>query len=192
MRLISLGFSLMFSCLAFATEFKVDADNSKVKWFGSKVVGGSHNGNIKVQSGVLNWEKGKLNSANLTIDMSSITNNDISVEKFRNKLVGHLNSDDFFSVKKFKTASFQTKKVQHVKDDSYMLTGDLTIKGKTKAVKFLAKVAEKNKVLIGEGQIKFDRTDFDVRYGSGKFFDDLGDKMISDEVKIDFQLVTKK
>ena len=36
------------------------------------------------------------------------------------------------------------------------------------------------------GTLKFDRTKFNMKYGSGSFFKNLGDKMINNEIKIDY------
>jgi hypothetical protein len=38
------------------------------------------------------------------------------------------------------------------------------------------------------GTIRFDRTKYGIRYGSGSFFDGLGDRMISDEVVLKFEV----
>jgi polyisoprenoid-binding protein YceI len=65
----------------------------------------------------------------------------------------------------------------------------LTIKGKTKAIKFIAQYSKpdnKNKLV---GSFKFNRLDYGIKYGSGKFFAGLGDKMIHDEVVVNFDLV---
>ena len=61
------------------------------------------------------------------------------------------------------------------------VTADVTIKGITKSITFVAEVDKGS----ASANIVIDRTDFDVRYGSGSFFDNLGDKTIYD----DFELV---
>jgi polyisoprenoid-binding protein YceI len=66
-------------------------------------------------------------------------------------------------------------------DNSYTVTGDLTIKGITKPVTLVVSMFE-NKATA---TLKVDRTKFDIKYGSGSFFDNLGDKAIYD----DFDLV---
>ena len=188
----TLFFSLAFvglSTAAYSKDFTVNSKKSKVSWYGSKIVGGSHNGTIGIKAGKLNVAKGTLKSGSIDIDMTSIVNLDISSEKFNKKLVGHLESNDFFGVKKHPVAKFTTTKVQPLKDGLHRVWGKMTIKGKTKDVDFLAKVDTAGKNVTARGEIKLDRTDFDVKYGSGKFFDDLGDKMISDEIKLNFELV---
>ena len=90
---------------------------------------------------------------------------------------GHLKSDDFFSVQKHATSSLKITKVKSTGKNSYKLKGDLTIKGITKSVKFEASVYGKK----ATANLKIDRTQFDVKYGSGSFFDNLQDNLIYDE-----------
>ena len=42
------------------------------------------------------------------------------------------------------------------------------------------------------GEFNIDRTLFNIKYGSGKFFDDLCDRMIYDDFAIKFDLRLKK
>ena len=72
--------------------------------------------------------------------------------------------------------------------NTYQVTADLTIKGKTAPVSFDA-VATKESATA---KVTFDRTKYDIKYGSGKFFQGLGDKMINDEVQLDVTLTAKK
>lgn len=180
------------SGVASAQAFKVDAEKSSLAWSGTKVIGGAHDGTIKLAGGVLNWKDGNLTSANIDVDMKTIVNNDISSAEFKKKLVDHLVSDDFFSVAKHPTATFKLTKSQLVKDGNYRLSGTMTIKGISKDVDFMAKLQPDGSMLKGKGEITLDRTDFNVKYGSGKFFDNLGDKMIADEIKLKFDLVASK
>jgi hypothetical protein len=40
-------------------------------------------------------------------------------------------------------------------------------------------------------KLEFDRTEFHVRYGTGKLFQNLGDKSIADNVQLNVELVGK-
>ncbi len=153
----------------------IKVDNSKVVWKGYKVTG-SHEGVILIKSGHLNFDKEKLTGGSFTIDMSTIINTDLEGE-YKGKLEGHLKSDDFFGVEKFPTASLIFAKVKSTGKNSYKVTGDITIKGKTETVSFDLSVYG-NKA---NASLKMDRTKFDVRYGSTSFFDGLKDKAIYDE-----------
>jgi polyisoprenoid-binding protein YceI len=154
---------------------EINLENSKVVWKGYKVTG-SHQGIISIKSGHLNFDKDELTGGSFEIDMSTITVTDLEGE-YKGKLEGHLKSDDFFGVEKFPTATLHFTKVKSVGKNSYEVTGNITIKGKTETVSFNVSVYG-NKANVS---LKIDRTKFDVRYGSTSFFDGLKDKAIYDE-----------
>ncbi|MEP0305210.1 MAG: YceI family protein, partial [Maribacter dokdonensis] len=99
----------------------------------------------------------------------------------KEKLEGHLKSADFFGVESNPTSKLVFTSVKPMNDNSYTVTGDLTIKGITKPVTLVVSMFE-NKA---SATLKIDRTKYDIKYGSGSFFDNLGDKAIYD----DFDLV---
>ncbi|MEL4308132.1 YceI family protein [Joostella sp. CR20] len=154
---------------------EVKVENSKVTWKGYKVTG-SHEGTINLKSGELSFDGETLVGGNFTVDMTSIGATDLSGE-YKDKLDGHLKSDDFFGVAKYPTASLTITKTEATSKNAYKVTGNLTIKGKTNPITFDLSVYG-NKATAN---VKIDRTKYDVRYGSGSFFDNLGDKTIYDE-----------
>ena len=123
----------------------------------------------------------KLNGCEFVVDMTTISNNDLEAGKGKEKLEGHLKSADFFGIESNPTAKLVFTSVKAMNDHSYTVTGDLTIKGITKPVTLVVSMFE-NKATA---TLKVDRTKFDIKYGSGSFFDNLGDKAIYD----DFDLV---
>jgi polyisoprenoid-binding protein YceI len=153
----------------------VDTAKSKVVWKGYKVTG-SHTGTINIQSGSLEFKEDKLVGGNFVIDMTSITCTDLEGE-YKGKLEGHLKSDDFFAVQSYKTANLVFTKVKSTGKNSYMVTGDMTIKGNTNPVTFEMSIYG-NKATAN---LKIDRSKFDVQYGSTSFFEGLKDKAIYDE-----------
>ncbi len=165
-----------FSFTTIKSEKKeIKTENSSVVWKGYKVTG-SHEGTIAIKSGSLVFNEDKLTGGTFIINMTTITNTDMEGE-YKGKLEGHLKSDDFFGVEKNPTATLVFKKVKATGKNSYKVTGDLTIKGKTNSVVFDLSVYG-NKATA---TLKIDRTKFDVRYGSTSFFDGLKDKAIYDE-----------
>ncbi len=154
---------------------EIKVESSKVVWKGYKVTG-SHQGTIAIKSGFLDFNESKLVGGEVTINMTTISTTDLEGE-YKNKLDGHLKSDDFFGVEKFPTASLIFTKVKSNGKNSYNVTGDITIKGKTESVTFNVSIYG-NKASVS---LKIDRTKFDVRYGSTSFFDGLKDKAIYDE-----------
>lgn len=168
----------------------IDTEASQVSWKGYKVTG-SHEGTISVKDGNLDFTDGMLSGGSFVIDMPSIKATDISGGTAA-KLEGHLKSADFFGVEDHPTATFViTKVVSRGMTGDYRITGDITIKEKTESIRFNAKVTEADGVYTATADIKIDRTDFDVRYGSGSFIDNLGDKTIYDEFDLGIKLVTK-
>ena len=167
--------ALMFLSLnAFAA---VDLTKSEFKWTGTKVTG-SHFGTVPLKSASLVEEKGQLKGGEFVIDLTKLTVGDLQGD-MAGKLAGHLKSPDFFNVDKYPTATLKVKAVT-----GNTVTADLTIKGKTHPVKFDVKREDG----AYSGTLKFDRTKFDMVYNSGNFFKDLGDKVINDEVVLDFKV----
>lgn len=152
-----------------------DITSSSIIWKGYKVTG-SHTGTLELKSGSLTFDGDILTGGEFIIDMTSLTTTDLTGE-YAAKLDGHLKSDDFFSVGKFSTASLIITDVKSSGKNSYAVTADLTIKGITKPVTFDASVYGKK----ATANLKIDRTLYDVKYGSGSFFEGLQDNLIYDE-----------
>ena len=111
--------------------------------------------------------------------------------EYLQKLNGHLKSDDFFGVEKYPTASFKITKVEaNGTNGKYKVTGDITIKETTKSISFDTQLVTEGDKVIAVSDITIDRSEFDVRYGSGSFFDNLGDKTIYDDFTLQVKLVT--
>ncbi len=185
----------MFAFIGFAfttlTTINVDTTASQVTWKGYKVTG-EHTGTIGVKNGNFVYDGAILTGGAFEIDMASITCTDLP-EKAGGKLVGHLKSDDFFGVATHPTAKFEiTKVVSRGKAGDYKVTGNLTIKEMTKEIRFNTTVDNSTGVPVATADITIDRSDFNVKYGSGSFFDNLGDKTIYDEFDLGLKLVGTK
>jgi len=172
-------------------EFKVDNNQSKVTWLGKKVTG-EHSGAINIADGKFVTNGKSIQGGTFNIDMTSITNTDITNEEYNQKLVGHLKSDDFFSTEKFPKATLVLTKVTPKGNDQYNVQGNLTIKGITKAIEFPATIQNGGDKISAKAKIVVDRTKYDIRYGSGSFFDNLGDKAIDNNFELNVNLVAKK
>ncbi len=166
---------------------KVDTAKSTVKWLGKKVAG-EHTGTIAIKEGNLVAEKGKITGGKVVIDMQSIVDTDLTDAEWNAKLIGHLKSDDFFSVATYPTSELVLTKVES-NGNNHTFTGNLTIKGITNPVTFKATSAKDGKSTVYKGTLTVDRSKFNVRYGSKSFFANLGDKVIYDEFTLDFTLV---
>jgi len=177
--------------------------SSRISWTGYKPLS-EHKGEISIKSGNLLFVDTLLTGGEVIVDMASITCKDIEDEENNAKLVGHLKSADFFNVDSFSTAKLSIKKVipygafdtkkEGMTGQVYKAVADLTIKGITKEIKFKLKLYnynnEKGSVSVTT-RIEVDRSDFDIKYGSGSFFDNLGDKVIYDEFRLDISIRSK-
>lgn len=154
---------------------EVKTATSKIVWKGYKVTG-AHDGVISLQSGHLVFDKDQLTGGGFIIDMTSLTVTDLQGE-YKQKLEGHLKSDDFFGIEKYPTASLEITKVTSTGKNSYEVTANLTIKGKTEPTTFDMSIYGSKATV----SLKIDRTKYGVKYGSASFFDGLKDKAIYDE-----------
>ena len=171
------------------STYAVDHEQSTVRWTGKKIAG-QHNGTINVQSGTLEVEDNQLKGGQFAIDMQSLSNEDLTGED-KAKLEGHLKSDDFFGVETYPTATLVITQATPQSESQYTITGELTIKNTTHPVEFPATVSLQDNQLIAEATITVDRSEYDVRYGSSSFFDDLGDNVIYDDFDIAISLVAE-
>lgn len=156
-------------------EVAIDAKTSKIGWYGSKVVAGSHTGDFKTFVGKAYYDKGgKLAKLSFDVDTNSITSDS-------EKLTGHLKSKDFFAVDKHPKATFVTTAIAAKAKDKFTheITGDMTILGKKKAVTFPATVKMDGGKLVADTKFSIDRSDFGMGYGSI----DENDKSIVDKIK---------
>ena len=177
--LLILAVSLMsFTAL---TKKEVSIEKSKVIWKGYKVTG-QHEGTISLKSGTLTFDNETLTGGSFVMDMTSINTTDLEGE-YKGKLDGHLKSADFFGVEKYPTATLEFINVSG-KDGSYKIKANLTIKETTKAVEFSMTIKDN----IATANLEVDRTEYDIKYGSSSFFDDLKDKAIYDNFDLNVTL----
>lgn len=167
-----------------AQSKKIDASKSTITWIGKKVTG-KHDGTLKVKDGNLIFKKNKLVGGTVNVDMTSIIVTDIPSGKGKEDLEGHLKADDFFGTSKFPTATIVFKSIGEKAAGIYSITADLTIKGITNPIKFeMATTAN-----TAATSLKIDRTKYGIKYNSGNFFQNLGDKTISDEFELNVALI---
>lgn len=178
-----------------ARVFALDSASSKVEWLAKKVTG-QHNGTLAIKSGELKTEAGKITSGRFLLNMPSIKVLDLTDAETNTKLTGHLNSEDFFSTSKFPEGIFELVSSEPIANaaagaPNYTIKGNLTLKGISKAISFPAIIAMNGETLNAQASFDIDRTEWDIRYGSGKFFKDIGDAAINDNFNIKLNIVAK-
>ena len=179
-----------------ATPYKIETSQSNLEWNGKKVTG-EHTGNINISKGEILVNGNKIVGGNVLIDMTSISNKDLTDKGYNDKLVGHLKSEDFFGSEKHPNGAFKITSVTPIKGAkagtaNYTVNGDLTIKGITKPISFPATVNVKDGVASATGTATLDRTQWDIKYNSKSFFPNIADKAIYDDFTVKFNLVAKK
>jgi len=177
-----IAFAAIATISASAQVKKVDLGKSKINWIGKKVTG-QHEGTINLKEGSLFFKDKKIVRGKFIVDMTSLTATDLEGDS-RGKLNGHLKSEDFFGTEKNPTAMLIFKTVTEKSNGVYTITADLTIKDKTNPIAFIMTVNENTATT----KLTIDRTKYDIKYGSGSFFDNLGDKAISNDFDLNVSL----
>ncbi len=198
-------FSLIFftATMAQAKQVPLDTTSSQVQWKGAKKLpgAGDHTGSVKIKKGTINLnEKNELIGGTIVIDMKSIENKDLS-GKYKTKLENHLDSEDFFHIKKHPEANFKITKVEKTRSNLHKVTGNLTLRGETHQESFEIKVdtqkAKKGQILVATGDISINRAKYGVTYNSEsnllkKAVKIAKDKVIKDSIELSLELKTKK
>ncbi len=167
---------------------------SEIKWEGKKILikDWVDSGVITIASGNAAVEKGMVTDGDLVIDMTSIKAMKTGANSGEDKLSGHLKSADFFDVEKYPTSEFKITSVLLDENNNYKVAGDLTIKETTKNIEFPVIISMDSDKLVIEGEINVNRADYNVRYGSQSFFNDLGNNVIDDNFTLKVKLVGMK
>lgn len=164
---------------------------SSIGWTGYKprVLGYEDSGTLALSSGSVAVTNGAVSGGEFVIDMASLTADATTNTKAPlSALEGHLKSADFFDVETYPEARFVVKRMTNG-----TVTGDLTIKGITKTISFPATIdTDASGRLVADATITLNRSLWDIRYGSGSFFDNLGNNLIADEVAVTLHLVAAK
>ena len=178
-------------------EYELDAESSLIGWSGRNLKY-AHRGKVALKSGNIKVEDGRIVNGKIVLDMTSIKDEDLTDEMWRAVLESHLKSTDFFDTEKYGEASFEIIEAEIIPEalggtPNYILKGNLTIKDVTRPFEFAALIAAMGEgVLNGQAHFDLDRTLWNVRYGSEKFFEKLGMHLVNDIISLDIFLVAKK
>jgi rhodanese-related sulfurtransferase len=175
-------------------ERPVDLAESRVEWTGRNLLN-KHSGLVPLTAGKLLFRHGWLVAGEFTLDLTGLTCTDLADPQPNAVLVEHLKGDDFLDVARFPAAWFVLRKVEPVHGatpgaPNLRVTGDLTLKGATRPLAFLAaggRTPEGRPAM--QAAFALDRTLWNVRYGSGKFFQRLGRHLVNDLVELQVRLL---
>ena len=165
--------------------YNVETAQSQITWTGREVSTSYHYGTLDFVSGNFEISNGAIVNGEFIVDMTSINNQDMEGDS-KARLEGHLKSDDFFSVESYPTAAISINSSELISDGKWNVSADLSIKGFTHPVNFEMISSEDG----WSANLVFDRSKYDVRFRSGSFFENLGDKLIYDDIELSINLTT--
>ncbi|GHN02440.1 hypothetical protein WSM22_39290 [Cytophagales bacterium WSM2-2] len=165
-------------------KYVIDKKESVVTW-----KCGGHTGYVYISKGELLIDKSQLAGGTAEVDMNTIADERYGSD---NGLVKHLKSSDFFDVKIFPISTFAITKVAPADGENITVTGYLMIKGIANTVSFPAKIEVKDGIVTANGKLPIDRTNWDIRYKSGKFLGTLANEVIADDIEFDIKIIAKK
>jgi polyisoprenoid-binding protein YceI len=125
--------ALFFSLSAFAQGWKLDKAHSAVQFTVNHLVISSVTGSFKNYD--ITFVSSKDDFSDATV---SATINVVSISTENEKRDAHLKSDDFFGAAKFPTITFKSTEFKKTGDNTYAITGDLTMRDVTKKATFNA------------------------------------------------------
>jgi polyisoprenoid-binding protein YceI/rhodanese-related sulfurtransferase len=175
---------------------RINVEKSRIEWTGRNLTS-AHSGTIKLYAGQIEIRDSQPIRGEFTLDMDSIENLDLPDSKMRQILIQHLKSDDFFDVRSFPTAEFRLSKITALLgarrgNPNWEVTGELTLKSVTNEIAFPVIIGLTPDGLIAtDAHFDIDRTRWNVRYGSGKFYEKLGKHVVHDEVSLALKLVSR-
>ena len=175
-----------------AGTYSLLIDDSELSWIGTELSTKTHTGTIDFTDGTIVVDSDNTISGNVKINMSTINVTDLQ-GRSKEMLERHLRSSDFFEVESYSEAkfSFISKSFDKL-SNQISFVGDLTIKDITNPISFNATLLETSPFLKAKAVLSFDRSKYNVRFRSGNFFENLGDKLILDDIDVNIRLVTKK
>jgi rhodanese-related sulfurtransferase len=175
--------------------YDIDPEKSVVEWTGRNI-NNRHYGRIAVAEGSVTIVNGLPVAGHCLLDMNSAANLDIQDEGWRNMLIRHLMSDDFFDVERYPTARIELQGGTEIAGSTpgtpnVELAARLTIKDVTRPICFPAIVAaQEDGTLKAQAMLDLDRTLWNVCYGSGRLYERLGMHLVNDLISIELFIVT--
>ena len=182
--IITITFTLICISFSYSQSLTANKTESLIRWYGEELTGKTHFGNLSFKEGQIELQDGLIIGGNFVVNMTSLSVEDLSGGA-KARLEGHLRSDDFFSVDKYPEATLKITQKAKVEGDVQKLYGELTIKGIKHAVDFSMILVDKK---TATANLTFDRSKYNVRFRSGSFFENLGDKLILDDIRMEVSL----
>ena len=171
-------------------DYIMDNDNSSIKWTGRELSTKSHYGSLQMKNGSLTVNTDGTINGIIKIDMTTIDCEDLQ-GRSKASLERHLRSDDFFSVESHPIATLTFNSEGGIgAGNKLAFNGDLEIKGISHPISFESELKSVDPKVSALVDMTFDRSKYNVRFRSGTFFQNLGDKLIYDDIEISVDIRT--
>lgn len=164
-----------------------------VYWKGKKALGDTHAGTVEVSGGELLVNEGRLLGGQVALDMTTIAVTSLKDPGEQAELESHLRDSEFFDVKNFPSAEFKFDEALPSKTPHFnaVVTGRLTLKGKTNAVNIPVKLTIDGDELTAESPaFLINRTQWGVNFRSG-VIGTAKDKLIEDVIPLSLKIKAK-
>jgi polyisoprenoid-binding protein YceI len=193
----------------------IEPATTQIQWRGYKP-GGQHVGKIPAIDGILSVKGDEITGGKFTFDITGLKIEDIpETEEDYGKLWGHLQSEDFFDAAKHPTATFEITGVETFAandvivdveefatdntppaasslsptNPTHWISGNLTMRGTTKNIKFPAAVSVENNIVMAKAGFNIDRTVWGLSYGNeANAVDKAKDQFIYNTVSLQLDL----
>jgi rhodanese-related sulfurtransferase len=178
-------------------NFSLDLEKSILEWTGRNRIK-KHYGTINIKKGEIAFEDGKVKGGEFTLDMKSIKDIDLTDENYRKILERHLHSDDFFDTENYSEASLKILEATPIAEATpgmvnYKIRGELLLHGVKRELEFPAMISIiEDGTISAEANFDFDRTLWNVNYGSGRMYEKLGMHLVNDRVSVELFLFFKQ
>lgn len=173
----------------------IDLDESRVGWTGRNLIN-KHHGTLAIESGSLNFKDGKLTGGEIVLDLERIECTDLEGSDMHDVLIRHLHDHDFFDVQNHPRAIVRITDVCALPGagagaPNMEITADLNLRGQSHPIIFKAVTGTTDEGhAAAQATLSFDRTQWGVLYGSGKFFHRLAGHLVNDFIDLELRIIT--
>lgn len=167
-------------------KYTIDPDHSRLGFIARHAMVTKVRGSFNEFTGTLtvDGENPENSSAEVSVDTNSIDTRNEQRD-------GHLRTNDFLDIEKYPQITFSSKAVRQVSDDTFEVTGDLSIKDVTRSVTIPfefggAATDPFGNFRIGfDGSITIDRREYNVLWNAPL---ETGGFLVSDKVILEFEV----
>lgn len=201
-----------------AETLNLNTQASSISWNGFKPTG-QHHGVIPATQGEFQVKGDQLIGGKFTFDITKLEIHDLEEgSEDHGKLHGHLQSDDFFDAANHPNATFEITSIEPYSsadaivdkeefksentpssaselapaNPTHWISGNLTMRGNTKNIKFPATVSLSNGKMEAKAGFNIDRTNWGLAYGDeATATDKAKDKFIYNSVGITLDVIAE-